>query len=179
MTAPDIRFLPGLAAGWARTGGQAVEDWVTVGWLLAVEGRAFIEDLHGGTEQPELQFGVALRLLELLAEVDARLAAARPVDTVHGLAVALEFGLREVATMAPADVAETFGVSSGLRPEVGCTEAIDTFWDALLDAFPGHVPDPLLPSGQGEMIRALRNWSKAATAVGRDAGFLEPFLKDA
>jgi hypothetical protein len=170
---------PRLLAGRTRTGQEAVEAWVTAAWLLAVEGRALIEDLEGGREQPALRRAVKLRLVELICQVDAHLAREAPPDDLHALALALEYGFGQVVQADGPQVLEWFQLDEDLEGAGAATDRVVALWGRLVDEFPGRLPDPLLSEGQGQMLRALRGWSKLAARTGVDAAFLKPFLQDA
>jgi hypothetical protein len=176
---PDAAVLPVLRTGRTMPAGAAVRTWATVGWLLSVEGRAYIEDVEGGVRQPEMRRLVLLRLLELLAEVDARLGGRHDIVGEHQLALAWEYGLHEVLDADGTAISDLFGLDDPLgSPDEAVTRVV-TLWEQLCAAFPGELPDPLVPEGQGQILRALRSWSKLAAATHIDASFLEPFLKDA
>jgi hypothetical protein len=151
----------------------AIEGWVTAAWLLAVEGRALIEDHEGGAEQPALRSVVAIALLELLVRVEAHMRGAIPAASEHLLALGLEHGVQEPLAISPSQLFELLAESQE------ADASLRKLWEEVLDAFPGTLPDPLQSSGQGEMLRALRNWSSASAAAGLDADFLGPLLKDA
>ncbi|KPI03539.1 hypothetical protein OK074_4906 [Actinobacteria bacterium OK074] len=178
-----VRLFPSARSGRGLPAATAVEAWATAAWLLAVEGRAYLEDLEGGTDQPLLRRAVRIKLLELLYDIDTRLAGAVPVAEEHQLALALEYGLHDLAALDGDRLAEVFALATDKDADAAEDESSDglvpLLWERLCAAFPGELPDPLLASGQREILRALRNWSKLCTAAGTDAAFLEPFLKDA
>ncbi|MEU6357427.1 DUF6031 family protein [Streptomyces sp. NPDC047072] len=172
-------LFPGVRAGRGLPPETAVRAWATAAWLMQVDGRAYVEDLDGGAEQPQLRQVVKLRLLELLAEIDIRLTGAEPAGEGHLLALALEYGLHEVCTATGPELAQLFDLDQEFGGDLADDAGVRELWNALCEAFPGQIPDPLVASGQGEVLRALRDWSKLCTAAGTDAAFLEPFLKDA
>lgn len=151
---------------------RAIEGWMTAAWLLAVEARALLEDHEGGAHQPALRRVVAGRLVEALVRVDAHMRGCADPPDEHQLALGLEHGLQAPLAAAPARLLELLAGDDA-------DAAVVRLWDDVLTAFPGELPDPLQASGQGEMLRALRAWSRACAAAGVDAGFLEPLLKDA
>ncbi|WP_217623641.1 DUF6031 family protein [Streptomyces sp. TRM64462] len=171
--------FPSVRAGHAMAGPRAVEAWVQAAWLMLAEGRAYAEDLEGGAEQPQMQQAAKLRFLEQLLDIDQRLAGRAPVDDAHCLAVALEYGTREVVDATGAQLAEVFG----LHEEFGGAECgvddVLALWERLLEAFPGELPDRLVAEGQRDMLRTLRTWAGLARAAGLDIGFLAPFMKAA
>ncbi|MEV0174399.1 DUF6031 family protein [Streptomyces sp. NPDC050803] len=173
-----VRLFPSARSGRGLPAAQAVEAWATAAWLLAVEGRAYLEDLEGGADQPLLRRAVRIKLLELLYDIDTRLAGAVPVAEEHQLALALEYGLHDLAGLDGDRLAEVFALAADDEGDTG-DGLVPQLWERLCAAFPGELPDPLQASGQREILRALRNWSKLCTAAGTDAAFLEPFLKDA
>lgn len=171
--------LPAARRPLRREASSEVEAWATAAWLLAVEGRALVEDLEGGVEQQAMQHVAVVKLLELLADIDVRLSASAPLDEMHLLAVALEHGLSAVLAASGPELIEIFSLADGLAGgDAGPTRVIELF-DRIVDAFPGELPNPLLASGQGPVLRALRAWGKVAEAAEVDASFLEPFLRDA
>lgn len=173
-----MTYLPAARRGEARPA-AAVEAWVTAGWLMAVELRAYLEDLDGGAEQPAMQAVVMLRVLELLTQIDSLLGGARMVAEEHALARALEHGLSDVARLDPAAVARCFRIGDALSPDAADPTAVRALCEELLSAFPGAVPDPLVADGQGATLRALRDWSRLSAVAEIDPSFLEPFLKEA
>jgi hypothetical protein len=179
LTADDVPLFPSARAGRGLPADRAVQAWVTAAWLLAVEGRAYLEDLAGGTDQPQLRQVVRLRLLELLLDIDCRLAGSVPLDEGHRLAVALEYGLHELAELDGADLVGLFALDGEFGAAHEGDGQVRALWDRICAAFPGRLPDPLLATGQREILQALRLWSALCTAAGIDAAFLEPLLKDA
>ncbi|MFJ8332021.1 DUF6031 family protein [Streptomyces sp. NPDC094437] len=175
----ELTLYPGVRAGRGLPPEAAVQAWATVAWLMSVDGRAYVEDLDGGVDQPQLRQIVKLRLLELLSEMDTRLTGAEPAGEGHQLALALEYGLHEVCHASGAELAQLFALDEEFGGEEADESGVRALWEGLCEAFPGTIPDPLVASGQSEVLRALRDWSKLCTAAGTDAAFLEPFLKDA
>lgn len=175
----ELALFPGVRAGRGLPPETAVRAWATTAWLMSVDGRAYVEDLDGGADQPQLRQVVKLRLLELLSEIDTRLTGAEPAGEGHQLALALEYGLHEVCSASGPELAQLFDLDQEFGGDLADDAGVRDLWNALCEAFPGQIPDPLVASGQSEVLRALRDWSKLCTAAGTDAAFLEPFLKDA
>ena len=173
------RPYPRARGGSTRDAAAAAEAWTTVAWLLAVEGRAYLEDIEGGVEQPQMRVVVKLRLLELLADLDARLAGSRPPAEDHLLALALEYGLVEAIRLDGAQLIECVDLRDSLLDDQGTDEGIRRLFQALLDDFPGRLPNPLVPAGQGEVLRAMRTWSKLGAELGIDISYLRGFMEDA
>ncbi|WP_228456464.1 DUF6031 family protein [Streptomyces durbertensis] len=178
-TAAELTAFPSVRAGHVMTGPAAVEAWTQAAWLMLAEGRAYIEDLEGGTEQPQMQQAAKLRLLEQLLDIDQRLAGRVPVDDAHCLAVCLEYGMREVVDATGPELAEVFGLDEEFGGESCAVDEIHLLWERLLDAFPGELPDRLVAEGQRDMLLTLRVWADLARAAGLDIGFLAPFMKAA
>jgi hypothetical protein len=175
----DPSILAVLRAGRALPAGAAVRAWTTVGWLLSVEVRAYLEDLDGGIGQPEMRRVVLLRMLEQLVDIDARLGGRPEPGGDHLLALAWEYGLRDILDADGDTVADIFGLRDPFGAPEPAVAAVRALVEHLLDRFPGELPDPLVPDGQRQILHALRSWSKLAVAAGLDASFLEPLLKDA
>ncbi|MEG3628465.1 DUF6031 family protein [Streptomyces poriticola] len=177
--ASELTAFPSVRAGHVMAGRQTVEVWVQASWLMLAEGRAYIEDLEGGTEQPQMQQAAKLRLLEQLLDIDQRLAGRVAVDDAHCLALALEYGMREVVDATGPELAEVFGLHEEFGGGSCAVDEIHLLWERLLDAFPGELPDRLVAEGQRDMLRTLRVWAELARTAGLDIGFLAPFMKAA
>ena len=177
MSPHDIVFYPRQGTGSGSTGEQ-VQAWITAAWLLAVELRAYLEDLQGGRAQPGMRYVVRSRILELVVQIDAHLAGVTPPDEEHALAFGLEMGLGELARLDGEAVAELFGLAGAIDSR-DRDAAVEAFSQCLLEQFPGDLPNPLEPSGQGELLQAMRTWSKLCAEAGIDASFLAPLLQDA
>ncbi len=171
--------FPAVRGGHAMPGPQAVEAWVQAAWLMLAEGRAYLEDLEGGSEQPQMQQAAKLRFLEQLLDIDQRLAGRAPVDDAHCLAMALEYGMHEVVQASGPDLIEVFALDEEFGGDSCRVDRIQVLWDRLLEAFPGELPDRLVAEGQRDMLRTLRVWARLARAAGLDIGFLAPFMKAA
>jgi hypothetical protein len=177
--AGELTAFPSVRAGHVMAGPQAVEVWVQAAWLMLAEGRAYIEDLEGGSEQPQMQQAAKLRFLEQLLDIDQRLAGRVAVDDAHCLALALEYGMREVVDATGPELAEVFGLHEEFGGGSCAVGEIHVLWERLLDAFPGELPDRLVAEGQRDMLRTLRVWAELARSAGLDIGFLAPFMKAA
>jgi hypothetical protein len=174
-----LTVFPSVRCGNAMPGPQAVEAWVQAAWLMLAEGRAYLEDLEGGTDQPQMQQAAKLRLLEQLLDIDHRLASRAPIDDAHCLAVALEYGMREVVEASGPDLIKVFGLTEEFGGDTCQTEEIRVLWERLLEAFPGELPDRLVAEGQRDMLRTLRVWARLSRLAGLDIGFLAPLMKAA
>ncbi|MFF3291678.1 DUF6031 family protein [Streptomyces sp. NPDC003023] len=178
-TAADLAVFPSVRAGHVMAGPQAVEAWVQAAWLMLAEGRAYVEDLEGGTEQPQMQQAAKLRFLEQLLDIDQRLAGRVAVDDAHCLALALEYGMREVVDATGPELAEVFALHEEFGGDSCAVGQVHVLWERLLEAFPGQLPDRLVAEGQRDMLLTLRVWARLARAAGLDIGFLAPFMKAA
>ena len=177
--ADRLTAFPSVRGGHVMPGPQAVEAWVEAAWLMLAEGRAYIEDLVGGTDQPQMQQAAKLRLLEQLLDIDQRLAGRAPVDDAHCLAMALEYGMREVVQATGPELIHVFGLTEEFGGDTCRVEEIHVLWERLLEAFPGELPDRLVAEGQRDMLRTLRVWAQLSRAAGLDIGFLAPLMKAA
>lgn len=175
----DIPLYPGVRAGHGRPAAAAVTVWLQVAWLMLAEGGAYIEDLEGGGQQPQMQQAARIRLLEQLADIDSRLAGRVPAGDAHALALALEYGMTELADISGSRLAEIFGLGETLGGPACDVTAVLALWQRLLDGFPGELPDRLAAQGQRDLLRTLQTWARLARASGLDVGLLAPFMKDA
>lgn len=178
-TAATVPVYPGLRAGHPRPAAEAVESWLQVGWLMLAEGRAYLEDLAGGAEQPQMRQAAKLRLLEQLCDIDNRLAGRAPVDDPHRLAVALEYGFAELADVSGDQLVTVFELTEELGGERCGTDGVVALWQRLLAGFPGELPDRLVAQGQRDLLTTLQMWAELARSVGRDVGLLTPLIKEA
>ena len=170
MTTPDITWFPDFAVGLPSANPAQLDALITAAWKLAIDGRALAEDLEGGADVPSLVAVLKLKLAELLQEIDLDLVAAPDIAEDHLLPLALQRGLAAVAHLDGATLAAVLGLD-------GRATDLAAVWTALLDGFPGDVPNPLAPDGQGPALRALRAWSKLCKATERDDAFLKPLIK--
>jgi Family of unknown function (DUF6031) len=175
----DIAVYPGLRAGYGRAPAAAVRAWLQVAWLMLAEGRSYAEDLEGGRRQPQMQQAAKVRLLEQLADIDCRLAGRVPPGDAHGLAVALEYGMSELADVSGERLVQIFGLREPLGGPTCEVAGVLALWQRLLDGFPGQLPDRLTAQGQRDMLRTCQTWARLARAVEEDVGLLAPFMKDA
>ena len=174
METPRIDWMPAVAAGLPLSTTPALEALVTTAWKLAIDGRALVEDFEGA-EHADLVTVLKLKFLELLADIDLDLRGTGEIEEEHLLPLALEHGLGELARLPGAEVAEALGICEAEEPHPYAR--IEVEWAALLEAFPGEVPDPLASDGQGPALRALRAWSKLCRKTGVDDAFLIPLMK--
>ncbi|GIJ26339.1 hypothetical protein Vqi01_15010 [Micromonospora qiuiae] len=177
--AAGITAFPSVRAGHAMPSQAAVEAWVQAAWLMLAEGRAYIEDLEGGADQPQMQQAAKLRFLEQLLDVDYRLAGRQPVDDAHCLALALEYGMHEVMDATGPQLAAVFGLDEEFGGDTCRVDDIYVLWERLLDGFPGELPDRLVAEGQRDMLRTMRVWARLAREAGLDIGFLASSIKAA
>ncbi|NDZ78898.1 hypothetical protein G3I19_10240 [Streptomyces sp. SID10853] len=175
----SLPAFPSVTTGHAMPSAQGVAAWVQAAWLMLAEGRAYVEDLEGGEEQPQMQQAVKLRFLEQLLDIDLRLAGRVPVDDAHCLAVALEYGMTEVLGASGTDLVEVFGLEEEFGGDECQVGSVYPLWERLLAAFPGELPDRLVAEGQRDMLLTLRTWAELARRAGLDIGFLAPFMKAA
>jgi hypothetical protein len=177
--AATVPVYPGVRAGYGRPAAVAVRSWLEAAWLMLAEGRAYVEDLVGGVAQPQMQQAAKIRLLEQLADVDSRLAGRTPLADAHCLALALEYGMSELADASGEQLAGIFGLHEEFGGDRCMVEPIFVLWERLLDGFPGELPDRLVAQGQRDLLATLRTWASLARAAELDVGLLAPLMKEA
>ena len=163
--------LPRLNQGAGRI--CDLEGWLASSWLLAVELSSLVQDVQGQNIDVSLVEAVKLRMVEVLLQVEERMTGQVETKGIHALPQALQSGFREILDL-PADAvpaAFSLGTPDSAR--------VHQLWQRLLEGFPGELPDAVVASGQGAVLRALRDWSKACEAAGIDSSFLTPLLMDA
>lgn len=177
--AATVPVYPGVRAGHGRAPAAAVRSWLEVSWLMLAEGRAYLEDIEGGAQQPQMQQAAKIRLLEQLADIDNRLAGRVPPADGHCLALALEYGFSELADASGEELAAIFGLTEELGGDRCAVDGTVVLWQRLLEGFPGRLPDRLVAQGHRDMLTTLQTWARLARAVDLDVGLLTPLIKDA
>ncbi|AJK49049.1 DUF6031 family protein [Burkholderia plantarii] len=172
---PPIRWFPKLAAGQLRPGATLAETLASVAWLLMTELQAYIEDLEGAADTPDVVDVLRIKIAELLLDIDYRLSGAIAPDELHGFALCAEYGLSEVAMLPGAEAVRRLG-GGAAHDGHDAAALIDTL-RAALAAFPGELFNPLLPGTQGQVLRTLRAWDKLCRLTGQDASFLAPLMR--
>ena len=147
---------------------------IAVAWLLLIDGNALLEDFEGAVGEQDLIDLLKVRLIELFVEIDLTLEGAGEIDDIHFLPLALDHGLHAMAHLEGGALCDL--VAPGLH-EQDPHARLQAIWDAVLAAFPGEVPNPLLADGQGDVLRALQNWSRLCRAADVDDGFLVPLVQ--
>ena len=171
-------FFPKIKAGYKRPVQNEIYALATFAFKLAVDVRAFLEDIEGARQDPHYLKTLKLRLLEMLYELNLVISSAGPMDELHFAALALEYGTPDIALLNGPALIETFGLWDDFDSEdVDIGGAVELF-ARMLDEFPGEIPDPLVPSGQGVLLKALRNWDKICRTAQVDAKFIEDLLKE-
>ncbi|MBI0330004.1 DUF6031 family protein [Burkholderia plantarii] len=180
-TSAPIRWFPKLAAGQLRPAATLAETLASVAWLLMTELQAYLEDLEGAADTPDVVDVLRIKIAELLLDVDYRLSGAVAPDELHAFALCAEYGLSEVAMLPGAEAVRRLGGGAACDAHDehdghGAAALIDTL-QAALAAFPGELFNPLLPGTQGQVLRTLRAWDKLCRLTGQDASFLAPLMR--
>jgi hypothetical protein len=170
MPAESAVWFPDLSSGIPHRAVPYLQAIISTAWKLAIDGRALAEDMEGGADEPALLAVLKLKMAELLLEIDLDLRGLGQLDEDHMLPLALERGLSETARISGPELIEALGLAGGQAD-------MARLWEEILQAFPGEVPNPLAPEGQGPALRALRAWTKACKAAGVDDAFLVPLIK--
>lgn len=157
---------------------QEVYALANVAFRLAIDVRAFLEDVDGGADFPHYLKNLKLRLLEMLMELNLLLSYDNTMSEDHYAALALEYGVGEVAGLSGGELVDTFGLLDGFADESVDMEGVVSLFNRLIDEFPGEIPDPLVPKGQRHLLNALRNWDKICRANGVDTQFIEDLMKE-
>jgi len=151
---------------------SAFRSLIDLYWLTQVSFRNVLEDIAGADGRIEYLISLRARLIEVCLEMDDLLSGASVgVTEGHRLAVALERGMPHFDVSAR-DLVERLCFA---RPEIMHEElqtALLAFGESFVRRLPGHIPDAQGPLGQGQIIRAMRNWSIAAEKTGDDLSFL-------
>jgi hypothetical protein len=175
-TDQSIVFYPRFTAGYKKR--LEIASLATFVFKLSIDARAFLEDMDGGKDQPDYLKVLKLRLLELLLEVELVFSGIEPVEDYHHAALALEYGIGQVAHIDGKSLRSIFELFDSLDGEEVSTKGVRDFWNRLIAECPGIVPNPLDPKGQRELINALRNWDKMCTLSGVNADFIKDLMRE-
>lgn len=149
-----------------------------IAFKMAIDGRAFIEDVKGGTDQPDYLKILKWRILELLSEFDQILSDSEVCDEIHYSALALEYGFSEILNLSGNEIIDLFKLNDPIDKSIVETKEILKLWEIILDEFPGEIPDPLIPHGQSDLLKALKYWDKICSIANVDRTFLKDMLKE-
>jgi hypothetical protein len=150
----------------------------TVAFGMAIDGRAFIEDMKGGANQPDYIKILKWRMLELLSEFDQILSDSGISDEIHYGPLALEYGLNEIVELNGEEIINLFILNDRMDKKNVDAEAIFKLWERILHEFPGEIPDPLIPQGQSDLLKALKHWDKICSLANVDTKFIKDMLKE-
>ncbi|WP_227270856.1 DUF6031 family protein [Roseobacter weihaiensis] len=170
----DVQWFPVLQRALPAAAQDALPRTIAAAWLLLIDGNALLEDFEGAAGEADLTEVLKLRLAELFVEIDLTLDGANDVDELHFLPLALDFGLH---TLGHLDGDKLIALLQFGADESDPHARLLPIWENILDAFPGEVPNPLLADGQGDVLRALQNWSRLCRAAEVDDSFLAPLVQ--
>jgi hypothetical protein len=174
----NLVFFPKIKAGYKRPVQNEIYALATFAFKLAVDVRAFLEDMEGAGQHPHYMKTLKLRLLEMLYELQLVISSAGPMEELHFAALALEYGVPDITLLDGPGLIEIFRLWDDLESEDVDISGVMGFFARILEEFPGEIPDPLIPSGQSILLKALRNWDKICQAEQVDAKFIEDLLKE-
>lgn len=174
MSFQNTQWFPTLQRGLPSAAQDTLPNTIAAAWLLLIDGNALLEDFEGAAGTVELTDVLKLRLVELFVEIDLTLDGSGDVDELHFLPLALDFGLHALAHLDGKDISALVALGAS---ETDPHARLQALWDTILDAFPGEVPNPLLADGQGDVLRALQNWSRLCRAAEVDDAFLAPLVQ--
>jgi hypothetical protein len=147
-------------------------DLVDFYWLALVLFQNTLEDIAGADGRSEYLLSLRCRLAEIAHEMDALLSGIRQtVGPGHRLAAVLARGLPHFG-LNRLEVAQQLRFDRFEIDYLELQTALLTFGSAVERKLPGQIPDAQGPLGQGQMLRAIRNWSVTASKMGVDLGFL-------
>jgi hypothetical protein len=174
----NLVFFPKIKAGYKRPVQNEIYAQATFAFKLAVDVRAFLEDIDGALQHPHYLKTLKLRLLEMLYELNLVISYAGPMDELHFAALALEYGVPDIAQLDGPTLIDIFGLWDDFNSENVDISGVTDLFEQIIEEFPGEVPDPLVPSGQSVLLKALRNWDKICRTAQVNAKFIEDLLKE-
>ena len=165
-----IDWTPNVADILSSPAQDFVRRHVVVRWKVMTELRALMEDIEGA-EQDDLVETLSIKLVELLVEMELDLQGAEGIDKDHFHAFGMQFGLTHLARIDGRELA------AALRSGAIGKDRLLENCNRLIEALPGHVPDPLQPNGQSDTLRAMRSWSKLAASTNADISVLNELMR--
>ena len=155
-----------------------VKKMTTAAFMLTVDGKAFIEDMVGGHDQPQYLKILKWRLFELLAEIDLLLSDSEVADPIHCGAISLEYGLKELIHMGSHEIMDSFQLNEKFEDEQVDLEQVFGLWEIIVERFPGRLPEAMEQEGQDELLLAIKNWSRICSRADMDTSYLKKMLND-
>ncbi|RMW13295.1 hypothetical protein ALP03_04914, partial [Pseudomonas amygdali pv. tabaci] len=70
------QWFPRLSGGYVYPAGPYAQKLISVAWLLMTELEAYLEDLEGAANEPQVVDALRIKLAELMVDIDCRLAGA-------------------------------------------------------------------------------------------------------
>jgi hypothetical protein len=151
---------------------RAFGDLVDLYWLALASFRTILEDIEGADGRHEYLISLRCKLVEVCQEMDELLAGTPGcAGAGHRLAIALVDGMPHFGLNAR-EVVERLYFACADVPNDELQAALLAFGDIFARRLPGQIPEAQSPVGQGQTLRAIRNWSAAAGKTGTDLGFL-------
>lgn len=141
-------------------------------WLALASFQNTLEDISGSDGRVEYLVSLRCKLIEVCQEMDDLLSGMPGgVAAGHRLAVAMECGMPNFGVSA-GDIAELSCFTLHEAPHDELQAALLAFGESFVRRLPGQIPDAQGPLGQGQTLRAMRNWSAAAAKTGDQLDFL-------
>ena len=167
-------LFPYIKHGWVFNSKESIKSYITAIWKLTIDGRALLEDIQGGRQQPPLQQVLVIRFFELLYELETDLCQ-QDIDAIHFYSLFLENGVSFICNLTP-ERAEAAGLFDS--DIVNATNNVEAIWESLLNTYPANIPNPLLAEQQFETLKLLRLWDKVCRAYDIDVLFLKKLMSE-
>lgn len=81
------QWFPRLSGGYVYPAGPYAQKLISVAWLLMTELEAYLEDLEGAANEPQVVDALRIKLAELMVDIDCRLAGADTPNELHQFAL--------------------------------------------------------------------------------------------
>jgi len=155
-----------------------LESGVDFYWVALAVLKNIVEDIEGADGRLEYVLSLRCRLVEVLQQMDSILSPAnRSVGRDHRLVLALTEGI-SFLDLSGAQLASALRFAEPNLSYADCRDCLLSFCNEVLGVIPGPIPDAQGPLAQRQVLRAMRDWSKAAEAIGSDLSFLEARFGD-
>jgi hypothetical protein len=155
-----------------------IKKMSTVAFMLTVDGKAFVEDIVGGADQPQYLKILKWRLFELLSEIDFLLSGYEMSDPIHYGAMSLEYGLREILPLNTAEIVDVFQFNEKFENDQVNLDNVFNIWERIIAQFPGKLPEAMLQEGQDELLLAIKNWSRIYARADLNTDYLKKLLDE-
>ena len=174
--APQAAAEPGLisCAGAANPSLASLIDFY---WRALLDFQNCLEDIEGADGRIENLRALRWKFLAAIQSMEASLGGWGACSEVHRAASLLQTGAPTLRLSAD-ELMQRLCIGAPDAPAGELESGMLSLGRQIIAALPGHIPAAQGATGQREIIRAMRMWTKAAEGRGVDMGFLARRLEE-